>query len=215
VTLVAEDRPDVRVDAGRVEVDPLDPTRLRIDATLGRVDARVPMGTDVVVGAGSGRLDLKGRFGAVSVANTSGRVHIDEAESIDVRVGSGRVDIGRCAGVCRVNAGSGRTQVGSSGELDVMVDSGSIEIGEIRGRARLKTTSGRIEARLGGAHDLDAESVSGRITVHVPADLHPDVTLASRGRTSCGVTLGTEPTIRARSVSGRLEVVEADRGRAR
>jgi glycolate oxidase len=44
---------------------------------------------------------------------------------------------------------------------------------------------------------------------------HPDVTLASRGRTSCGVTLGTEPTIRARSVSGRLEVVEADRGRAR
>jgi DUF4097 and DUF4098 domain-containing protein YvlB len=173
------------------------------------------MVTDVVTGAGWGRLDLMGRCGAVSVPNTRGRVHIDEAETIDVRVGSGRVDIGRCAGVCRVNAGSGRTQVGSSGELDVMVDSGSIEIGEIRGRARLKTTSGRIEARLGGAHDLDAESVSGRITVHVPADLHPDVTLASRGRTSCGVTLGTEPTIRARSVSGRLEVVEADRGRAR
>ena len=50
---VAEDRADVRVDAGRVEIDPADPSRIRIDATLGRVDARVPMGTDVVVGAGS------------------------------------------------------------------------------------------------------------------------------------------------------------------
>jgi DUF4097 and DUF4098 domain-containing protein YvlB len=215
VSIVAEDRADVRVDVGRVQVDPTDPSRIRIDSVLSRVEARVPTGTDVVVGTGSGRVDLKGRFGAASIASTTGRVSIDEAESVDARVGSGRVEIGRCDGVCRVNAGSGRTHIGSSGETDVMVESGSIEIGEIRGPARLKTTSGRIEVRLDGRHDLDAESVSGRITIHVPADLHPDVTLASRGRTRCGVATGAAPTIRARSVSGRLEVVEVGGRRTR
>lgn len=212
VKVVAEARPDMLVKHGTTTLDPSDANRVQVDALTGRVEVRVPVGTDVVVGAGSGRVNLDGRFGAVSVAAVSGRVDIDEAEQVDVRVVSGRVEIGRCDGVCRVNSGSGRTQIGSSGPIDVMVESGAIEVAEIRGTARLKTTSGRIEVGLNGAYDVDAESVSGRISILVPPDLRPDVTLKSAGRTRCDCEIGSEPTIRARSVSGRLEVVTTSPG---
>lgn len=207
VTVVAEDRADVLVSRGVVAVDQADPHRVRVAGANGPVEARVPHGTHVVVGAGSGRVQLRGPLGAVSVTADSGRVVIDQADQVDVRVKSGRVEIGRCEGLCRVTSRSGRTRIGSSGPTEVMVDSGAIEALEIRGAAHLRTTSGRIDVEMAGPFDVDAESVSGRIRVSVPPDEHPEVDLTSTGRTNVGVEVGTDATIRARSVSGRLEVV--------
>lgn len=207
VRVVAEARGDILVESGESTVDPTDPTRVHIHSPSNRVEARVPIGTNIVVGADSGRVTLRGRFGVVSVAAGSGRVEIEHAETVDVRAQSGRVEIGWCDGLCRVHAGSGRADIQSAGPTDVMVDSGSITISEARGAAQLRTTSGRIELTLVGAHDVDAESVSGRIRVRVPPGLRPNVILTSSGRTTSEVDLGADGTIRLRSISGRLEVV--------
>jgi DUF4097 and DUF4098 domain-containing protein YvlB len=212
VRVIAEARDGIAVLQGAARVDEADPMRLHVDGTSGQVDVRVPLGTDVVVGAASGRVTLKGRFGAVSVAADSGRVEIDHAETIDVRAGSGRVDIGRCEGLCRIHAGSGRADIHSAGPTELMVDSGSIRIEEARGSAQLRTTSGRIEVALAGPHDVEAESVSGRVRVTVPSDVRPHVILSSQGRTTSGVPVGEDSTIRLRSISGRLEVVPEARG---
>lgn len=210
VTVVAEDRTDVLVTRGVATTDD-DPNRMQVAGANG-VEARVPHGTDVVVGAGSGRVRLQGPLGAVSVTAESGRVGIERAERVDVRVASGRVDIDHCEGLCRVISKSGRTTIGSAGPTDVMVDSGAIVAHRVAGPARLKTTSGRIDVALPGAFDVEAESVSGRIRISVPPDVHPEITLSSNGRTSVGVEPGRDCTIRARSVSGRLEIPPA-RGR--
>ena len=143
------------------------------------------------------------------------RLTPEHAQQIDVRAQSGRVDIGRCEGSCRVNAGSGRAQIGSAGPTTVMVASGAAEIGEVRGPAHLKTTSGRIRVGLAGPYDVEVESVSGRIRIAVPEGVHPEVVLTSGGRTTCEVEVGTDSTIRARSVSGRLEIVRAGSGEPR
>jgi DUF4097 and DUF4098 domain-containing protein YvlB len=205
VAVVAEDRPDVLVDRGVVATADDDPRRLQVAGGSG-VDVRVPLGTDVVVGAGSGRVQLKGPLGSVSVTADSGRVDIERAERVDVRVSSGRIDIGHCDGPCRVISKSGRATIGTSGATDVMVVSGAIVAHRVGGPAQLKTTSGRIDVTMSGAFDVEAESVSGRIRITVPPDVHPDVAHSSSGRTSVGVEPGSDVTIRARSVSGRLEI---------
>ena len=73
-------------------------------------DVRVPEGTDLVVGATSGRVTIEGRVGSVSAVTTSGRVSIADAGSVDVRTKSGRIDVGRTMSTCRAVASSAESR---------------------------------------------------------------------------------------------------------
>ena len=185
-----------RLDDGRLPAT--------IDGGSSRVRLRVPEGTDLVVGATSGRVTIDGRVGAVSAMTRSGKISIADAESVDVRTGSGRIEVKRTSGSCRAVATSGRVVIGHCGDADVTSRSGRISLEDANGRVHAHCTSGRIEISMGGAHDVDAETVSGRITVSLPPGVRarvvelPGDPAVDVGECDCVVV--------ARSVSGRVDV---------
>ncbi len=133
------------------------------------ITVHVPDGTDLVVGSSSGRIATVGTLGAVSITCESGRVDVDRASSVDVRAESGRITVGRVAEICRVRSRSGRVVVQSCGAADVSTRSGRIALRSATGDVVAHSVSGRIEVGLSGPHDVDAETVSGRIEITVPA----------------------------------------------
>ena len=200
----------VVAEPGRTDVwsstDPLDDGRWpdTIDGGSSKVSVLVPEGTDLVVGATSGRVTIEGRVGAVSAMTTAGRVSIADAESVDVRTKSGRIEVKRTAGSCRAVATSARVEIGRCGDADVTSGSGRISLEDANGRVHAHCSSGRIEISMGGAYDVDAETVSGRITVSLPTAVRalvvplPGDAAAETDDCDCVVV--------ARSGSGRVDV---------
>jgi DUF4097 and DUF4098 domain-containing protein YvlB len=198
VNVVAEPgRSEIGSNRELIEVSPA-----TIDAGSHRVDCRVPEGTDLVIGSTSGRVRVEGRVGSVSVLTTSGRISIQHAVTVDARSKSGRIEITRADGECRVVNGSGRVEIVRCGPADVTSTSGRLSIGEANGEVRARGTSGRIEMTLTGAHDVDAETLSGRIEIVLPAAVRPQI-VASASAVDPGVG---DCVVVARSTSGRVVV---------
>lgn len=183
---------DVRVEGRQATVE-----------TTSRVTVYVEAGTDVVLGATSGRVDIEGDAGMVAVACESGSVTIDSADAVDVRTTSGRVKVGRCEGECRVTSTSARVTVEHCGAADVSTTSGRIDVRDAEGVVRAHCVSGRIHVEMDGPHDAEAETVSGRVQITYPAGVR-------FRRSDQGDADPAEPdaacTVRARSVSGRVSV---------
>jgi DUF4097 and DUF4098 domain-containing protein YvlB len=147
---------------------------------------------------------IDGRVGAVSAMTTSGRISIADAESVDVRTRSGRIEVKRTSGSCRAVATSARVDIGHCGDADVTSRSGRITLDDANGRVRAHCKSGRIEISMGGAHDVDAETVSGRITVSLPAGVRARV-VELPGDPAVDVG-GHDCVVVARAGSGRVDV---------
>jgi DUF4097 and DUF4098 domain-containing protein YvlB len=153
----------------------------------------VPIGTNVSVGAVSGRVSLSGRFGSVKVSTVSGHIEVDEtAGDVDVRSISGHLEVERCEGRCRANTKSGR-----------------IEIGWVGREARAQTMSGSIEVGTAGEEDIELRTISGKIRIEVDPGRHPNLhlkTLSGKARTE--LESGSDFEIRARTISGSIQVEE-------
>jgi DUF4097 and DUF4098 domain-containing protein YvlB len=172
----------------------------------GAVEVVCPVGADVVVGTQSGRVELHGSFGSVSVSTASGRVAIDDADEVDVRTSSGRVEVGRCAGGVRCAVSSGRVTIGHASSVDVSVRSGSVEIGDALD-ARIHAASGRVKLSARGGGDVHVRTTSGRVSVTVPSGCCPDAHLhTTNGRIDNDVPAGGDGRVIAESVSGRVSL---------
>jgi DUF4097 and DUF4098 domain-containing protein YvlB len=204
VRVVGESRPDLDVGGGEVERHG---DVLTVMTGNGRVEVRVPEGTDLVVGNSSGRVSLSGRLGNVAVASESGRISVDRAEAVDVRSVSGRIEVEAAGAGCRARTVSGGIVVGEATDLDVHTESGRIRVDRVRGNVRARTTSGRIELGVDGASDIVAETISGRIVLALAAGLGADVDLTtSAGRIDNAAPSGDDCRVVARSGSGRVQV---------
>jgi DUF4097 and DUF4098 domain-containing protein YvlB len=186
LTVVAEARRDVLVSGASLHQEG---GRATVDGGSGRVEVRVPAGVDLVVGTHSGRVQVDGPVGAVAVVTESGRVSVAQAESVDVRTSSGRVEIGEVDGDTRARSDSGRITVRRTVGADVATSSGRIELRSVSGSTRAHCVSGRIEIRIDAPTDVEVETVSGRITLHIADHL----------RDACAIA--------TRTVSGRVSVV--------
>ncbi len=202
VRVIAEDRRDVRV-SGSAEVTQEGST-LTFQGGSGSLEARVPIGVDVMIGTTSGRIAVEGRVGSLSVVSTSGRITAEHAGSLDARSASGRIKVERVDSECRVRSTSGRVTVEACQDCDVSTTSGRVELAAVTGTARAHCISGRIGIRMVDPHDVVAETVSGGISVSVPSG-------ARVWRTTADAP--TPPpdkdydcTVTARSVSGRVDV---------
>ena len=149
VTVTAEDRSDVVVERGGtvvtlpdgvVEVKPL-----KASASL---DVRCPTACDLVIGTASGRVELRGLLGAVSVTSASGSIRVAEVAEADLRTQSGRVEIEDCRAGCRVATKSGSITVGAAGSADVSTVSGTIRIDPGRWRGAGEDGQRRHDDRL-------------------------------------------------------------------
>jgi DUF4097 and DUF4098 domain-containing protein YvlB len=205
VRVIAEDRADVDVpDSLEFSVDD---SVMTVSAGSRRALMRVPTGTDLVVGTTSGRVEVTGLVGSLAVTTMSGRVSAESARSVDIRTTSGRIDVGSATGSCRVSTRSGSVVVGRCGEAHLTSMSGRISLDIADGPVHAHCVSGRIDVTVNSAQDVEAETVSGRISVRLPAGVRPqvverrdDAELAS-DQYDCVVT--------ARSVNGRIDVVSA------
>ncbi len=189
--------------AGTARIDP-SAGATTIDEVRSKLTITVPEGCDVLVGTTSGRVELTGRFGNVSVVSESGRVEVADARSVDVRTSTGRIEIGRVAGDCLVRTTSGRVEIGQVGPTDVTTTSGGVRASAIDGSARVHTVSGRIELDLVGAGDVDAETVVGRIEITLPFGTR--IHRADRLDPAAHRPPDTDCTVATRTVTGRIEV---------
>ena len=200
--IVAEDRADTAVDGDATVSNDRGPTT--IDSIRGPIVVRVPEGTDLVIGTTAARVDVEGRVGNVAVVTESGRVVVEHAESLDARTNSGRVLVDRVVNDCCVRTTSARVEVGGCGDADVATDSGRVVLKGVNGSVRAHCVSGRIDVEMDSAHDIDAETVSGRVNVSLPrgARAHQPTDPTD----TAPVPDGCDCTVNARSVSGRVDV---------
>jgi hypothetical protein len=171
-----------------------------------RVTVRVPEGTDLVIGSASGRVDVVGRAGSVAVVTRSGRVSVDTARSVDIRTTSGRVTVGSATESCRVLTKSARVDIGGCGASHLTASSGKITVAAANGPVHAHCVSGRVDVATTSAQDVDAETVSGRISVRMPPGVRPWVVHRDDAQ------LAPEPydcVVTARSMSGRIDVFSA------
>jgi DUF4097 and DUF4098 domain-containing protein YvlB len=213
IDVIAEDRPDVVVEKGGQRVEPeVDGTdRLTVTSRSSAVVARVPVGTDVVVGSVSGRVSLSGRLGACGVTTVSGRVTVDSVDTFEGRTAAGRLKVEACTGRMRVDAGTGRVSIGSCGDLAVSAVSARVEVDSASGSVQVRTVSGRIAVTATAeVPQVRAESVSGRITVTLPAGVAPVQRYASKaGSIGSHVPDGGDTEagcVEARTISGSIRV---------
>jgi putative adhesin len=201
VQIVAEPRDDVAVEGiARIRTDG---DRTTIDEVRSRVTVRVPVASDIVIGTTTGRVEVTGPVGDVSVVAESGRITIEEAYVVDARTTSGRVTIVRAHGECRVRSTNGRIEIGACGGADVATGSGRIDLEHVSGPVRAHCVSGRVVVALDAAGDVDAETVSGRIDVVFPPGVR-----AHRvdGPGLSPAPAGYDCVVRARSATGRVSV---------
>jgi DUF4097 and DUF4098 domain-containing protein YvlB len=196
-----DDLDTVSVSGAAAQVDG---DAMTVDAGSSRAELRVPAGIDVVIGTSSGRVEVLGRVGSAAVVTSSGRVHVDEAGSVDIRTRSGKVTVGAVTGECRIVGGSGRVDVGRCGAAHVTTASGRIDLRAVHGTAHAHCASGTIDVKMATAHDVDAETVSGKIRISMPAGTNVRVDTPSSA--TVGVGGGEECRVVARSGSGRVVV---------
>ena len=214
VEVSAEEREDIVFEAGLSSAGDVEQDAAgRITATSARrgsagLKVRCPTGTDVVVGTASGRVELRGRLGHVRVTTVSGRIEVDEAESLDLRSVSGSIVVAQCGGRCRVQTKSGRATVGIVEDADVSTVSGQVRLASSSGSIRVRTASGSVEVGMEGGGDVDVQTLSGSVGVEVPEGVRPDVKLRSKtGRPRCDCLEGRDCRIVVSSMSGKIRVV--------
>jgi hypothetical protein len=99
---------------------------------------------------------------------------------------------------------SGRVDVDRCGSADATTRSGKVVLGGAHGPVRATSASGKVRVAVAGAHDVEAETVSGRIEVSYPVGVRPLV--VSPDTDVAAAMQGHDCTVVARSGSGRVVV---------
>jgi DUF4097 and DUF4098 domain-containing protein YvlB len=216
VTVIAEDRSDVEVEPANRTVELKEGSRrhrhgifehlhrhphkeetsgprrpvLEAKSKSSNIEVRCPIGTDVSVGAMSGRVKLIGTFGSVKISTVSGSIDIDTAMgNVDARCVSGNVAV---------------KSVG--GRADVSSKSGRVRIDRVDGPVHASTISGGVEIGTAG-EDVELKMVSGGAKVKVLSEKHPRIRFSSlSGKMRCECVQGSDFDLKAKSISGSLEV---------
>lgn len=213
VAVVAEDRADIYVpdgeSIGEVVVD--DEGAVAITSANGgsaRMELRCPTGSDVRVGTGSGRVELRGELGHVHVTTASGSVAVDRVASADLRSVSGSVSVGSCSQLCRLQTKTGRAEVGNAERAEVSTVSGRVTVDRAKGEVQVRTATGAVEVGTAGSNDVAVQTLSGAVTVRVPSGVRPAARLKSlTGRLRCDCEEGSDCSVSVSTMSGKVEVV--------
>jgi DUF4097 and DUF4098 domain-containing protein YvlB len=209
VTVIAEPRDDVVVDRGGSAEASADGA---VEVRAGRsssVVVRCPPGADVIVGTRSGRVELQGRFGAVSVTSQSGSIRVGAAASADLRTVSGSVELEECDGRCRVSNTSGRITVGTTDEAELSTVSGSVGVEAASGTVEVRSVSGKVSIVSAARAPVRARTVSGSITISLPAGVRPRVRFSGRGKVRSSFEPGDDVLVDVAIVSGTVRLVQA------
>jgi DUF4097 and DUF4098 domain-containing protein YvlB len=160
-----------------------------------------------MVGSRSGRLRLSGRLGKVRATTLSGSIDVEEAAAADLRAMSGTITVGKCDGPCRIKTKSGSTHVGSADSVDIHIGSGRVRIDRVAGSVSVRAVSGSVALEAGGGGPIEVETMSGSVSIVLPAGCKPDVRAkshSSRPKIEC--ERGHDCSIAVRTLSGGITV---------
>jgi DUF4097 and DUF4098 domain-containing protein YvlB len=174
---------------------------VRRNAVAVRVE--VAPGSDVVVSAASGPVELNGALGEVDVKTASGDITADDVAAIKAKTASGDLDVGTVRGDLRLQSASGDLRcVRVDGRTSVKTASGDVEIGASAERVEVRGTSGHV--RLGDvAGDLSVVAVSGDIRVLSIGRGRAHLRTVS-GAVEAGIVRGVALQVDAESLSGSV-----------
>lgn len=210
VRVVAEPGASFSVDGGVVISEADGELDVRRAPSSSRIEVHCAPGTDVTIGTTSGKIDCEGSLGAVRIATVSGKVHVEEVASIDVRNKSGVIDVERCNGQCRAVVTSGKVRVGHAERVAIAGVSGVITAEHVDA-AEIKTVSGKVLIGATGAGRLHIHSVSGKVDVRVPSGTEPATRLHSiSGRIENDLPRGSDGEIKVATVSGMIRLSAAE-----
>lgn len=162
--------------------------------------------SDISVGTASGRVELIGNLGQVSVVTASGRVDVDRAASLDVRTSSAAVHIGRCERDCRVATKSGSARVTAAGTVDISTFSGKIIVDSV-GDAVVRTVSGSVSIVSKRGARSQIRTMSGSVEISLPIGAAPETTLRSTsGTIRCDVPAGSDGGLDVKTASGAIRI---------
>ena len=109
------------------------------------VQIDLPAGSHVQGSVGVAALHCTGRLGECHLRTGMGEIHVDQADSLELKTGFGDITVGRVAGHADIKTGSGAVQVGSVGGAAVIKNSnGDTWIGEVTGDLQVSAANGKI-----------------------------------------------------------------------
>jgi hypothetical protein len=208
VKVTAERRSDVVVDRGGSAVAGADGTvEIRTGRPSNSLDVRCPEDADVMIGTRSGRVELVGRLGTVGVTSQSGSIRVETVAEADLRTVSGTVKLDGCEGRCRVSTTSGRIKLGTTGDTEISTKSGSVDVGSVAGAFQVRSVSGTVKVASSASGPVKASTVSGSITIRLPAGVRPTVRSSGRGTVKSSFEAGDDVLIDIATVSGSVHLV--------
>jgi DUF4097 and DUF4098 domain-containing protein YvlB len=194
IRVVGWDKPEVAVTgvlgvgAEGIEVS-AKPDRVKVEVRArpdvkSEIEVRVPAASRVEVESVAASLGVTGVTGAVNAQTVSGGITAaGGAKETHAETVSGAIDLtGACPKV-HAHSVSGQVAVkGASGEVDAATVSGLLTVTEGKfGSVKLGTVSGRLlfDADLAASGRLDANSVSGAVTLVLPASVSAEFSVTS------------------------------------
>ncbi len=173
-----------------------------------KLHAQLPLGAELTVGTASGAVELRGKFGTVRVTTASGSILVEHAERADLRSEHGSVELGHCGGRCRIQTRSGKARVDDTERAEIATVSGKVDLKHAGGPVVVRSVSGKVDVGAEGHSDIAVQTMSGSVTVSLPADARPDARLRSlSGKRSCELEEGHDCTVAVETLSGKIEVV--------
>ena len=146
--VAAAEQTRVEFAAGRLRVKaPKTWKRYRPFNDGGSVDVRIelPAGSALSGEAGVAALQVSGPLGNCRFSTGMGGVHIDAADTLELRTGAGDVTVGRATGAANVTTGSGKIRIDVADTSAVIKNSnGDCWIGEAASDLRVSTANGDI-----------------------------------------------------------------------
>lgn len=206
----------VEFDAGRLTVTVPDRLRLLSSTSLD-LTVQLPSGSSCQFKTASADISCTGEIGSLDARTASGDVTVDQVTgSASVNTASGDVRLGDAAATAQVNTASGDTEIGRAGD-DVTVNSasGDLRIRHAEGSASARSASGDVRIDSISAGRGEVNTVSGNITIAVPAGIGVYLDLSAL---SGDVRSDLEPagsdgdatlSLKCRSVSGDVRVTRA------
>jgi DUF4097 and DUF4098 domain-containing protein YvlB len=202
---------EVSFTGGTLSVLTPDKIRLLSNVSLDLV-VHLPEGSSAELRAASADIRCEGELSDLEARTASG----DVTGAARLTSASGDVRFGAAGGDVSVKTASGDVQVDrADGDLTAESASGDVHAGEIGGSARVRTASG--DARIGSvrAGEADVNTVSGDISVAVPAGVGVYLDLSSMtgdvrsDLAAAEVSNSAELTVSCRSISGDIRVSTA------
>lgn len=206
----------VEFDAGKLTVTVPDRLRLLSSTSLD-MTVQLPTGSSCQLKTASADIRCTGEIGSLDARTASGDVNVERVTgSASINTASGDLRLDDAAAEVRVNTASGDAEIGrAGGDVTVNSASGDLTIRRAEGSARARSASGdvRIDSITAGRGEIN--TVSGDISVAVPAGIgvYLDLSTLSGDARSDLEPAGRDGdaglSLLCRSVSGDVRVTRA------